>query len=273
MFAVVAMVLSMTHQPQSLSGKSDTTPTKVPFVASKWKLVWNDEFDKDGRPDQTKWTQEEGYLRNQEAQYYTKDRPENARIEKGHLIIEARKDNWNGKKITSASLTTSGKKSFRYGRLEARAKIPTGRGTWPAFWTLGDNISTVGWPKCGELDILENVGFDPLRVHANVHVEAYNHTKGTGKGNNMLVSAPWEKFNVYAMEWYADRIEFFFNDIRYFVFRREPGGESVWPFDKPQYAILNLAIGGGWGGAQGIDESIFPLKYEIDYVRYYELKR
>lgn len=262
----------MAQPQQSLAGKSDTQPTKVPFDTKKWKLVWSDEFNKDGLPDPKKWTYEEGYIRNGEAQYYTKGRSENARIEKGRLIIEARLDNWQGRKITSASLTTEGKQSFLYGRLEARAKVPTGRGTWPAFWTLGENIRQVGWPRCGELDILEYVGFDPNKVHANVHVDAYNHMKGNGRGNNLEAGRPWEVFNTYAVEWYEDRVEFFFNDTRYLVFRKESNDEAVWPFAKPHYAILNLAIGGGWGGAQGIDESLFPHRYEIEYVRYYRRK-
>ena len=258
--------------PQGLSGKTDTKPTQVKFDASKWNLVWSDEFDKDGAPDPTKWGFEEGYIRNNEAQFYTSNRKENARIENGKLIIEARRDNWNGKKITSASLTTSGKKSFLYGRIEVRAKVPTGKGTWPAAWTLGENISKVGWPKCGEIDIVEYVGMDPLKVHGNIHVETYNHTKNNGRGNNLTVEAPWEKFNVYAVEWYEDRMELFFNDTRYLVVYNEHKDENEWPFVKPQYLILNLAIGGAWGGIQGIDESKFPHLYEIDYVRYYQLK-
>ncbi|HEY0868013.1 MAG TPA: glycoside hydrolase family 16 protein, partial [Fimbriimonas sp.] len=223
-------------------------------------------------PDPRFWEHEVGYLRNKEAQYYTRDRRENARIENGRLVIEARKDNWEDKPITSASITTRGKKEFLYGRIEARAKVPTGRGTWPAVWTLGTNIREVGWPKCGEIDILENVGFDPSRVHANVHVDAYNHMKGTGKGASTIADKPWKDFHTYAVEWYPDRMEFFFDSLRYFVYRKERDGDDVWPFDKPQYLILNLAIGGAWGGQQGIDESLFPHRFEIDYVRYYKSK-
>jgi len=259
--------------PQGLAGKSDQQVVKQPFDRSKWKLAWSDEFRTGTAPDPRFWGYEEGYVRNAEAQYYTKDRRENVRIENGKLVIEARQDNWNGKKITSASITTQGKRPFLYGRIEARAKIPTGRGTWPAIWTLGENISKVGWPKSGELDILENVGFDPHRIHANIHVDAYNHSKGTGKGNSILANEPWKRFHIYAVEWWPDRVEFFFDDNRYFVFRREKDDDSVWPFDKPQYLILNLAIGGGWGGQKGIDEALFPHRFEIDYVRYYEPKK
>lgn len=271
LMGLIGVTVLMSSQ-QGLSGTSDTAVIKKPFQADKWKLEWSDEFNRGDAPDPRNWIFEKGHLRNNEAQYYT-DRRENVRIEDGKLVIEARKDNWNGNKITSASITTSGKREFLYGRIEARAKVPTGRGTWPAIWTLGTDIGKIGWPKCGEIDILENVGYDPKRVHANIHVEAYNHTKGTGKGNNIEVGEVWNSFNVYAVEWYPDRMEFFFNDTRYFVYRKEAGaGEDKWPFDKPQYLIVNLAIGGAWGGQKGIDETLFPHRYEVDYVRFYKQK-
>lgn len=236
----------------------------------EWVLVWEDHFDVDGLPDPAVWNYEEGYIRNNEAQYYTRSRLENARIENGYLIIEARKDNWEGKPITSASLHTYGKKSMLYGRIEVRAKLPTGVGTWPAIWMLGNSHQEgIRWPACGEIDIMENVGFDPQVIHANVHTKAYNHSIGTAKGNSIKAEKPWENFHVYAVEWYEDRMEFFFDDERYFVFENEGTGPDVWPFDKPHYLILNLAIGGGWGGQKGIDENIFPQKYYIDYVRVY----
>ena len=260
------------EESAGLAGTSQTHIEKVPFDPSRWELVWADEFETPGRPDPSKWTPEEGYLRNGEAQFYTRDRAENARVEDGNLVIEARKDNWNGKPITSASLRTKDKQSFLYGRIEARAKIPTGRGTWPAVWTLGENVKTAGWPACGEIDILENVGFDPKRIHANVHCAAYNHMKKNGKGNAITTEAPWQDFHVYAAEWYEDRIEFFFDDTRYFVYRKEDTA-GAWPFAEPHFLILNLAIGGGWGGVKGIDDTLFPHRYEIDYVRYYQEKK
>lgn len=257
---------------QDLAGSSDQKPVRKPFDASKWRLVWRDEFDKGDGPNQEFWTYEEGYVRNREVQYYTKDRRENARIEKGILILEARKDDWQGRPVTSASIHTSRKRPFLYGRIEARAKVPTGRGTWPAIWTLGENIREVGWPKCGEIDILENVGFDPSKVHANVHTDAYNHTKGNGKGNNIDVGKPWEGFHIYAVEWFPDRIEFFFDDLRYFVYRKESVDPAVWPFAQPHSLKLNLAIGGAWGGSKGVDDAIYPSRFEVDYVRYYEAR-
>jgi len=127
------------------------------------------------------------------------------------------------------------------------------------------------WPACGEIDIMENVGFDPDVVHANVHTKAYNHVLGTQKGNRITLSKPYDKFYVYAMEWFEDRIDFYVDDQLYFSFKNEFKGPETWPFDQPHYLILNLAIGGGWGGQKGIDQEIFPQKYLIDYVRVFRI--
>jgi hypothetical protein len=159
---------------------------------------------------------------------------------------------------------------WTYGRFEVRAKVPTGTGTWPAIWMLGTNIREVGWPACGEIDIMENVGFDPHRVHGYVHTAAYNHTRGTQKGNSLELDKPWENFHVYAIEWFEDRIDFFIDDENYFTFEKESDDDDVWPFDKPHYLLLNLAIGGNWGGQQGIDDSLFPHRFIVDYVRVYQ---
>lgn len=240
----------------------------------KWKLVWEDDFDYLGLPDSKIWSYEEGYVRNNEAQYYTSERKENARVENGNLIIEARKDNWNGNEITSASIHTYGKKSILYGRVEVRAKLPTGRGTWPAIWMLGNSIRNgTRWPDCGEIDIMENVGYDPDVIHANIHTKAYNHAIGTAKGNKLAVEKPYDNYYTYAVEWYPDRMEFYIDDEQYMVYKNENNGTATWPFDQPHYLILNLAIGGGWGGQKGIDQSIFPQKYYIDYVKVYEQEK
>jgi beta-glucanase (GH16 family) len=137
---------------------------------------------------------------------------------------------------------------------------------------LGTSIDQVGWPACGEIDIMENVGHDPLRIHGTVHTGAYNHVAGTAKGASVVVSnpSPAEDFHVYAMEWYPDRVDVFVDGQRYFTFRNEGTGSAAWPFDRPHYLLVNLAIGGSWGGQQGIDDSRFPHRYLIDYVRVYE---
>lgn len=238
-----------------------------------WQLVWWDEFDQPGAPDANRWTPEVGYIRNNEAQYYTANRSENARVEDGHLVLEARRDQWDGHEYTSASLHTAQTASWTYGRIEVRAKIPTGRGMWPAIWMLGTNIGQVGWPDCGEIDIMENVGYDPRIIHANVHTGAFNHADGTANGGTLEADDPWNDFHTYAIEWYPDRIDFFFDDHRYHRFEKEGTTNDVWPFDAPQYLILNVAVGGGWGGTQGIDDSIFPQQMRVDYVRVYQQKQ
>lgn len=176
---------------------------------TRWELVWADEFEVEGLPDSSRWNLEEGLIRNQEAQYYTRGRAENARVEDGMLVIEARKEPYRGAHYTSASVTTAGKASWLYGRIEVRAKLPSGRGMWPAIWMLGTRIEQVGWPASGEIDIMENVGFDPNVIHGNVHTTAFNHAIGTNKGARIVVPDPDEEFHVYAVEWYPTRIDFF----------------------------------------------------------------
>jgi len=211
--------------------------------AGQWELAWSDEFDKDGAPDATKWGYEEGFRRNREAQYYTKGRLENARVEKGMLVIEARKEKFPNARYkagsgrdetsrefaeyTSASLVTRGKTEWTYGRVEGRAKVPRGRGVWPAIWMLGTNIGEAGWPKCGEIDIMEYVGFDENTIHGTVHTGKYNHMKGTAKGGKLTVAKPYEGFHVYAVEWDAKKIDFFVDDKKYFTFENEGTGVEV----------------------------------------------
>jgi len=263
----------------------------IPALAADWKLVWSDEFEKPGLPDSAKWDYESGFIRNAEQQYYTRARRENARIENGMLVIEARKEKFknpdydpaakDSQRIrktrefadyTSASLTTRGKEAWTYGRIEVRAKLPTGRGTWPAIWTLGATERQVGWPACGEIDIMEFVGFDPGVIHANIHTRKYNHMQKNGKGSQIKIADASTAFHNYAIEWYPDRLDFFVDDKKYFTYQNEGTGSDAWPYDKDQFLILNLAIGGAWGGQKGIDDTIFPQRYYIDYVRVYQKK-
>lgn len=236
------------------------------------KLIWNDEFNGKGLPDATKWNYDvggDGYGNN-EAQFYTKNRLENARVENGKLIIEARKENWEKNQYTSARLLTKGKFSFQYGTVEVRAKLPKGRGTWPAIWMMSENMKK--WPDDGELDIMEHVGFNQGYVHASVHTKKYNHIIGTQKTDTLVIKDVSEKFHIYKADWTPEKIDVYIDDQKFFTHENKEKTYESWPFDQPYFIILNLAVGGFWGGKEGIDDRIFPQKYEIDYVRVYENK-
>jgi beta-glucanase (GH16 family) len=236
-----------------------------------WTLVWSEDFDDQGSPDPATWDYELGYIRNRELQYYTDD-PQNVRVENSRCILTARLV--EGDSITSASIHTREKRDFLYGRVEVRARIPSALGSWPAIWLHGSSRGEVGWPACGEIDIMEHVGFDPDLVHATIHTEAYNHVLGTQKGNTIRVEDPWADFHVYALEWYEDHLDFFCDDSLYFTYDNDGAGDpSTWPFDRPHYLKINLAYGGSWGGQEGVDPALLPLHFDIDYVRYYRLKK
>lgn len=234
--------------------------------------TWADEFDTPGAPDLARWDYEEGLVRNKEAQYYTRDRRENAVVEGGHLVITARKEPWpplaQQADYTAASLVTRGKQDFHYGRLEVRAQLPGGRGIWPAIWLRGSDLSR-GWPACGEIDLVEFVGFDPGRLHFNIHTPAYNHVKKTSKGRSLSVPDAAGAWHVFALEWHRGKVELFLDGATALTFADEGTGPAAWPFDKPHHLILNVAVGGGWGGTKGIDDTIFPQRMLIDYVRYW----
>mgnify|MGYP001182551747 CR=1 FL=1 len=236
-----------------------------------WVQIWSDEFDYSGLPNSTKWTYDVGGggWGNSESQYYTDARSENARVENGNLIIEARKENYEGSNYTSARLVSKGLGDWKYGKIEVRAKIPTGKGMWPAIWMLpSDNVYGI-WPKSGEIDIMENVGFEPNTIHWNVHTESYNHSIGTNKGDKDDFFEPYNNYYTYAVEWYEDSIRFLVDDVEYFQFDKESSNSNVWPFDQKFHLLLNIAVG-GWGGVQGIDANIFPQKMYVDYVRVYK---
>jgi len=269
--ATLVLLASLPACSSNPSPAAPTTPTAAAPAPAGWTLVFSDEFDQAGALDPAKWGYEIGYVRNDEKQYYT-SRAENVRAENGTLVIEGRREAYQGYPYTSASINTRRLFEFQYGRVEVRARLPTGRGTWPAIWMLGTNIDQAGWPACGEIDVMENVGFEPTRIYGTIHTAAYNHVSGTAKGANVTVANPWETFHVYAMEWYPDRIDIFVDDAKYFTFRNEGTGSRAWPFDKPQYLLVNLAIGGAWGGQKGIDDSLFPHRYLVDYVRVYQQK-
>jgi beta-glucanase (GH16 family) len=236
------------------------------------KLIWSDEFNGKGLPDSLKWNYDiggDGYG-NEEAQFYTKKRLENARMEDGNLVIEARKENWEKNKYTSARLLTRGKFSFQYGTIEVRAKLPKGRGTWPAIWMMSENMKE--WPNDGELDIMEHVGFHQGYVHASVHTKKYNHIQGTQKTDTLIVKDISEKFHIYKADWTPKKIDVYIDGQKFFTYENKEKTYEAWPFDQPYFIILNLAVGGFWGRKEGIDDHIFPQKYYIDYVRVYQNK-
>lgn len=244
----------------------------VPAVAQV-KPVWADEFDKDGLPDPAKWTYDTGGhgWGNRELQYYTADRAENAVVKGGMLRITARKEEHEGKAYTSARMVS--RAGWKYGYIEIRAKLPKGRGTWPALWMLPvSRWEKCGprWPLCGEIDIMEHVGYDEGVVHGTVHTQAYNHVAGTQKGKQVGVTDATSEFHVYALDWKADGIEILVDGKPYFSFANEGKGKEVWPFDEPFRLLMNIAVGGNWGGSKGVDEAVYPQEMAIDYVRVYE---
>lgn len=243
-----------------------------------WQVVWADEFD-GTEVDESRWTYDVGDWGwgNNELQYYTVQRPENARIENGNLVIEARKND-DGMQWSSARLTTRGKTSFLYGRIEFRARVPREKGNWAAGWTLGDSyVDEISWPYCGEIDILESVGYEVDNesgngiAHATVHTPAYYFKIGNQISSTKEVEGIANSFHTYAVEWTPTEIKGFVDGEEYYLYDKN-ANDKEWPFNQPQNIILNLAMGGGWGGAQGMDDSVTSQKFEIDYVRVYEKK-
>ncbi len=247
---------------------------RVPSAAQGRQLVWSDEFNQPGPPDPAKWGYNVGGhgWGNRELQYYTDADPDNARVEDGKLIVEARKEPFGDNAYTSARLVSRTKGEWTYGRVEARAKLPSGRGTWPAIWML-PTVDKLKWPDDGEIDIMEYVGFDPGVVHGTVHTKAYNHSIGTQKGGQTPVPDASTAFHVYAIEWTPDRIDWFVDDKPYYSFANDKtGSKETWPFNAPFHLIFNLAVGGNWGGQKGVDENIWPQRMEVDWVRVYANK-
>lgn len=249
---------------------------------NQWKMVWNDEFDTDGLPDETKWSFDtEGNQwdwGNSELQNYTPADKHNAWVENGTLVIEARRESyyWPGdgqtRDYTSARLRTKDKGDWTYGKFEIKALLPSGRGIWPAIWMLATDEVYGGWPKSGELDIMENVGFDPDKVHFNIHCESYNGAKGNNKGTSISTSTPSKNWHVYGMEWDEESTRFFLDGNLIFTYANPHQGYQSWPYDKRFHLLLNVAVGGSWGGQQGVDDSIFPQRMLVDYVRVYQKK-
>lgn len=235
--------------------------------AQEYKLVWAEEFE-GNKLDESVWNYELGDgcpnlcgWGNNERQIYTK---ENHHFEDGNLIITAKKE---GETYSSTRITTQGKQEFQYGRMEARASLPVGQGIWPAFWMLGTDIGQVGWPACGEIDILEYVGREPGEIFTTLHTPSNHGDNGSSKKTKF--PGIEKGFHTYAVEWSPEKMDFFVDEQHVFTYNPEPKNAATWPFDQPFYFIINMAIGGNFGGPE-VDDTIFPQEFKVDYVRVYQ---
>lgn len=243
----------------------------------KKKLVWSDEFEQGIQPDQSKWTMTTGNgcpancgFGNNELQYYTDDK-KNIKIEDGKLVINAHKRSVDECNYTSAKLVSAHKGDWTYGRIEVRAKLPQGRGTWPAIWMLPTLERDLQWPADGEIDIMEHVGYNQGWVYGTIHTEKYNHMLGTHKTDSIYVEDVHQEFHTYAIEWDKNSLTWFVDDQQYNYLERGDDDHHGWPFDGDFHLILNLAVGGDWGGKYGVDDSIWPQELIVDYVRVYKM--
>ncbi|MFX0016160.1 MAG: glycoside hydrolase family 16 protein [Promethearchaeota archaeon] len=262
-----------TEEPNPIDEEPEPSFLEVQYSSYLWEqLNWSDEFNYSGFPNESKWNFEwrgPGWV-NEEEQEYVKDL-NNSYVEDGTLIIKAVLSDKIGIKYTSARINTQSKAYWTYGRFEARAILPHGRGLWPAIWMMPQSSVYGGWPESGEIDIMEYVGYQPGLIHGTIHCDAYNHLKGTQQGGSVFMATCEEQFHIYAIEWFPNRIDFFVDDIKYFTFQKEVNASAyTWPFDQNFYWILNIAVGGTWGGLYGIDDSVFPQTMIVDYIRVYQ---
>ena len=245
------------------SSTGNTISKSITFsVTVQLSLVWSDEFDTQGLPDASKWGYDlgAGGWGNNELQYYT-NRQDNASVSGGILKITLKKDAFSGSQYTSARLLSKGKYSVKYGKIEARIKLTAGGGTWPAFWMLGDNISTAGWPACGEIDIMEHVGNQLNKIFGTLHDPT--RYGGNANGGTTIIPTATTEFHVYAVEWTATTIKFSVDDNLFF----SSGNSASLPFNQNFFIILNVTMGGNFGGT--VDPNFTSGTMEVDYVRVY----
>ena len=242
--------------------------------ANDYQLVWQDEFDYSGLPDSSKWKYDtegnEAGWGNNEIQHYTEARMENSWVEDGKLKITAIHENFEGKPFTSARLVSLA--DWKYGRIEINARLPKAKGNWSDIWMMpgGWTFKDGNWPDIGEIDIMEHVGHNLGVVHASAHSKDYQWQKGTQQTATIYIPDVAENFHSYIFEWSPEVMHTYVDDSLYFEYKNEGLGETKWPYDKPFYLILNLAIGGVWGNVKGIDTAAFPQTMEVDYVRMYQ---
>ncbi|MFA7106714.1 MAG: family 16 glycosylhydrolase [Candidatus Izemoplasmatales bacterium] len=243
-----------------------------------WQPVWCDEFDVDGLPDSSKWSYDVGGSGwgNNELQYYTEADLDNARVSDGLLYITALKESIDTREYSSSRLVSKYRGDWQYGRIQIRAKMPSGRGLWSALWMLPTDWNYGGWPNSGEIDIMEYVGYDKNQVYGTIHTGAYNHSLGTQIGFDREVLNVETEFQVYEMIWEPGKIDLYINGEKFAFFGYNPNtnidisNPDAWPFDQRFHLIMNIAVGGNWGGLQGVDDSIFPQSMVVDYVRVYQ---
>ena len=248
------------------------SPSKKAMATDDWKLSWSDEFNYNGLPDSTKWGYDKGGngWGNNELQYYTAASINNAEVSNGSLKIKALHHPVENRDYTSARIITKGKAEFTYGKVEIRAKLPGGRGLWPAIWMLGTNFENKGWPECGEIDIMEHVGFEKDSVFGTIHTKSYNHIIGTQKGKKIFIEKPYDSFHIYTLEWTPEKMDFLLDGKLFNHIQNEHKTVAEWPFDSPFFLIMNLAVGGNLGGKKGVDTTVFPATLEVDYIRVYK---
>ncbi|MFN8255310.1 MAG: glycoside hydrolase family 16 protein [Bacteroidales bacterium] len=270
-YSLVIITILLFQACNSQTGKNDNNSDTL---TNHYQLVWSDEFNYTGLPDSTKWSYDidgnEWNWGNNEYQNYTRARKENAFVDGQYLHIVALQEKWEKKDYTSARLITKGKGDWLYGKFEIRAKVPGGKGIWPAIWMLPTDWQYGDWPKSGEIDIMEHVGYMPDSIFGSVHTETYNHVIGTQKTKGFYLPDCEKEFHNYVLEWDSTDCRIFIDTIQYFQFKNEGNGYKVWPFDKRFHLLLNVAVGGNWGAAGGFDKSIFPCEMQVDYVRVYK---
>lgn len=228
-----------------------------------WNLVWSDEFNYNGLPDTSKWGNEVGFIRNNELQYYTKQRLDNTIVDNGNLLIIGKKESYQNANYTSASLVTDGKYSWTYGKIEARIKMPKGQGMWPAFWMLGQNIHQAGWPECGEIDIMEHINNEDI-MHGTLHWFNGQHVSSGG-----TIQCDVTQYHNYSIEWDNEAVKLCLDGEKYWEVNIKDNIDNTSAFHKPQYIILNLAIGGDWPKNPDAT-TVFPDTMCVDYVRVYQ---
>lgn len=272
--AVISSCAGKKDSPQPAS--TSTTNVSTTPVDKGWTFestpFFTDEFSITGKPDTTKWTYDigGGGWGNNELEYYT-NLAGNASVSNGILSITAKKEAYNNMNYTSARLVSKGLGSMLYGRIEVSAKLPSGRGMWPAVWMLSNDNVYGSWPKSGEIDVMENVGYDPNPVYFTIHTQLYNGAIGTQKGGNKSMPDASTVFHKYRVDWTPYAVRGYYDDVLLFTYVNDGQGAPSWPFDQKFHLLLNIAVGGNWGGIKGVDDSAFPTSMQVDYVHFYKM--